>query len=754
LTLKDLNCPISFDVLIEVSLFIFTLDPSDDLIVMHNIGMIKLKNISFKTGIVAGLLLFSVNTSSFAQRVSKRNTISLNGIWQIAEGKKDVIPDIFTHTVPVPGLVTSSIPEFKDVAPEVTNRKSATQSDPLREVFWYKRTFNIKSKIPAIAMLKISKAMFGSKVILNGKELGEHLPNFTPGYFNAKEALKEGDNDLIVRVGASRSAVPMSIPTGFDFEKERYIPGIFDDVQLILSGDPSIITIQTVPDIVRQEVGIQLKLGKSGAAVTTGLSFVVKETKSQKVVGVLKTKVNLPADKNDILLYYKIPIQNCRLWSPEHPFLYTVEASTDADAVNTQFGMREFHFDQLTKKAVLNGKPYFMRGSNITLYRFFEDKTCKNLPWSAAWVRDLHKSFKKFHWNTLRYCIGLAPEEWYKIADEEGFLIQNEFPIWYGGINWNTWPEELESTELAKEYTEWMQEDWNHPSVVIWDGSNETVCNNGLSDQTGQAISEVRNLDLSNRPWDNSYSTHRAPGDVFESHPYHFMNPKFKLRDISRESAIPQGNQFSNNQLFPVIINEYGWLWLNRDGSPTTLTAELYKNLLGENSTVAQRRHLYALYTAAETEFWRCHREVAAVLDFTALGYSRSDGQTSDHFIDPERLEFEHEFAKYMPDAFSPIGIMLDEWGEVIKAGKSHDFKILSINDTDTGWSGTVHLLIKRRGVIVAEKVTSLTIPPYGQNEATISCEVPKEKGLYTIQAVLMKNHNKPIRSVREITVK
>jgi beta-galactosidase len=35
--------------------------------------------------------------------------------------------------------------------------------------------------------------------------------------------------------------------------------------------------------------------------------------------------------------------------------------------------MREFRFDTPTKRAYLNGRVYFLRGSNITLHRFFED---------------------------------------------------------------------------------------------------------------------------------------------------------------------------------------------------------------------------------------------------------------------------------------------------------------------------------------------------------------------------------------------
>jgi hypothetical protein len=80
----------------------------------------------------------------------------------------------------------------------------------------------------------------------------------------------------------------------------------------------------------------------------------------------------------------------------------------------------------------------------------------------------------------------------------------------------------------VKEYAEWMRERWNHPSVVIWDASNETT-----SDQTSPAIQQVRQLDLSGRPWDNSYMPQQESGDVFETHPYHFYNPDFKLAGLA-----------------------------------------------------------------------------------------------------------------------------------------------------------------------------------------------------------------------------
>ena len=76
----------------------------------------------------------------------------------------------------------------------------------------------------------------------------------------------------------------------------------------------------------------------------------------------------------------------------------------------------------------------------------------------------------------------------------------------------NAVPRELRSDELAREYTEWMQERWNHPCVAIWDAQNETI-----TAETGKAIRAVRGLDLSHRPWDNGWSPARQPGDTHEA---------------------------------------------------------------------------------------------------------------------------------------------------------------------------------------------------------------------------------------------
>ena len=422
---------------------------------------------------------------------------------------------------------------------------------------------------------------------------------------------------------------------------------------------------------------------------------------------------------------------------------YTLEADSGGDSFHTRFGMREFKFDPATGRAMLNGKPYFMRGSNITLYRFFEDGECGRLPWDEKWVRLLHQRVKDMHWNCLRYCIGFPPEAWYDIADEEGILIQDEFPIWYGGLAWSKWPKELKSHELAVEYTEWMREHWNHPCVAIWDASNETT-----SDETGPAVRQVRSLDLSGRPWDNSYIAPQEPGDCFESHPYHFQNAKYKLANLATADPVPQGNVTRNDGKHAVIINEYGWLWLNRDGRPPLLTKQLYENLLGANSTTAGRFHLQATYLAAETEFWRAHRKAAAVMHFTTLGYARPDGQTSDHWTKGgvARLEWEPEFYRYVRDAFAPVGLMVDYWNARPVHGTKARVRVILINDLDQPWHGPVTLRVKRgvRQLCGIEKA-DCRLERLGEARIVFDIAWPEQIGPCVLEAELRGADGEPV---------
>ncbi len=700
---------------------------------------------------------------------SARQVISLNGTWEVAEGSLAALPLRFDHSVPVPGLLDMARPKFAGVGGPVA----------ARQAFWYRRTFRVNGPLPDAAWLKLHKACYGTRVWLNGRDLGEHLPSFTPGWFNARAALRgEGaENNLVIRVGADRRALPDGMPKGFDFEKLLYLPGLYDSVELILSGTPRLVNVQTVPDLAGRQVRVvaEIEGGERDCAFTVVAQ--VFEVKSKKLVGrgVVASSHLLAGGTTNV--DFTIPIANCRLWSPEDPFLYEVQLETRlwkpskvetcaTDAAKVRFGMRSFRFDPVTKRALLNGKPYFLRGSNVTLYRFFEDADRGDLPWDDAWVRRLHRKFKTMHWNSLRYCIGFPPERWYEIADEEGFLIQDEFPLWLLAnqalpeARPAEPPDPVTAERLIPEYTEWLRERWNHPCVVIWDAQNES-----LTAETGKALSAVRHLDLSHRPWDNGWGEPQSPTDCVEAHPYLFARdwntqPSFRFSQMPTVAKVPDLQAAQKKFAVPILINEYAWLWLNRAGDPTTVTARVYPALLGPNATAAERRRFWARALAAETEFWRAHRQAAGVLHFCSLGYHRRGdvpqpvgGATSDHWVNVKRLQWDAEFDRYLRDAFAPVGVMLDFWAEQVKSGSGQDIQFIVINDFEDAWRGEVRLKLECHGRTLSTQTRWLTVPALGRETASIPMSFAAPPGDYTLVAEYTDSHGKPVASRRDFKI-
>ncbi len=457
---------------------------------------------------------------------SPRKVISLDGSWEIEEGSFGTVPRSFSHKVAVPGLVDLAQPPFQEVG-----KKSS-----LREAYWYRKVFKLEGEVSPVAVLKIHKARYGTRVYLNGRLVGDHLPCFTPAYLPVREFLrgKGQENELVIRVGADRETRPKDVPSGWDFEKYLYIPGIYDSVELILTGSSYISNIQVVPDIAGKRARIVAEVQGAGQKPST-IQAQVKEASTGRRVGTAAAQISAEGKAE-----FTVGVQDCRLWSPEDPFLYEVTVKTTDDAVKTRFGMRSFTFEPGGKRALLNGRPYYLRGSNITIYRFFEDAARADLPWRPEWVRGLHQKMKSFQWNALRYCIGFPPEFWYDIADEEGLLIQDEFPIWLLNPDGDMKPGELPTAaNIIPEYTEWMRERWNHASVVIWDGQNES-----FTPETAKAIQAVRGLDLSNRPWDNGWGEPQADTDLVEAHPYMmirtwYSDKPFEVSEIAQMSGVP-----------------------------------------------------------------------------------------------------------------------------------------------------------------------------------------------------------------------
>jgi len=676
---------------------------------------------------------------------AQRNTVSLNGQWQLDEGTAEKIPENFRYSVPVPGLVDLANTTFEEVG--LKSEK--------REVFWYRKVFEVREKRD-VTFLKIYQSMYGAKIFLNGHFIADQYSCFVPESYEVTNFLNyEEENELIIGVGAWLDYLPDEYPDGWDVEKIRYIPGICDDVELIFADYPFIEHVECVPDISKNELKVLATIQNGMEAKETNLKFNVIGKDEDNIVSSTQGTVWLSQGENRTIETV-LKIVNAQLWTPEKPYLYTLKLSTDGDNYGTRFGMRSFRLDHSDGLSYLNEEPYYWRGTNITLLRFYEDPARENLPWDKEWVRKLLMKFKDMNWNSMRVCLGFAPDFWYDIADEVGLLIQDEYPLWYlKNHDYGKWKlSHMDPNLLADQYAKWMKERMNHASVVIWDAQNETV-----TPVTGHALSLVRGLDHSNRPWNNGWGYNMAYDDAMEFHPYLWnINPKrqipFEEWGNIKKLEQPTGF-FPNIYKNPQIINEYCQLWLRRDGTPTVRGKIFYDKFFGENLSPGEYQHIYATMLAAETEMWRSLRQTFGVLHLAALGYAIPEAIVGDAFKDPRNLVMLDEFDTYVKDAFNPIGIMADFWEREMQTGQKKNIEVSLINDTYRDWNGavTVRIVDENQAKVFEQQQSNVSLESLGKVRIPFEIEFPENAGYYRLVAEIVDNESEIVQSIRDFEV-
>ena len=668
----------------------------------------------------------------FTMLSQAQEPISLNGTWQIAQGSALTTPADFSATIPVPGLVDLATPAFSEVG--IRSKQ--------REAFWYKRTFKMPAgKLPQVVRLKISKAMYGARVLINGLVVADRMESFVPLQVNIRAALKTDgtDNEIMIRVLANRSDVPLQVISGRDLERVKYQPGIFDNVSILSSGTPVIQSVQVVPNINNGSANFQVLLvNDNGKQTSSPVKFILKEKASGKIVAEQNMAPIAFEGYEEKTINQEITIPNVKLWSDKSPFLYEADITTQSDKFATTFGIREFHFDTLNHLAKLNNSTLPMLGTNVCFYRFLEDSLRGQLAWDTTWVRSMFKKFKALNWNCLRFTIGPPPQFWFDIADEEGILIQNEYAVWLQPHSvFGAEADFVDRKQLAREYTAWMQEDWNHPSVVIWDAQNET-----FNDQTTPAMEAVRQLDLSNRPWENGWEHSKRITDAQESHPYLFFSPDCDLaylQTVTRDKFLLGWEENDHHPYYNAqIINEFEWLWLDRNGQPTDGSKDQYAQFL-PGSTETERRKFYAKIMAIDYEFWRtAKRRAAAIMEFSSLCYSRPQGPhntTSDHWLDLRSLTWDPYFATAVKEACSPIIAVVDFYRKDLVAGKSQAVPMVVLNDSEKSWHGKVSLTLLKGDKKVWNIERQIGVDSFSRKEMLFDVPMPVTEGNYRLVA-------------------
>jgi hypothetical protein len=184
------------------------------------------------------------------------------------------------------------------------------------------------------------------------------------------------------------------------------------------------------------------------------------------------------------------------------------------------------------------------------------------------------------------------------------------------------------------------------------------------------------------------------------------------------------------------VLNEYGWLWLRRDGEPTVLTEKLYPKLLGPSSTKEERLELNAYLLAGKTEYWRAHRYYAGILHFVYLTCSYPGVFTADHFSDVVALKLNPWFEDYMGEAMKPLGVYLAFFQPTLAAGESRPFRVMMVNDRYEQETGELRLTLEdASGREVARAARPFELAPLGTLTRDLELAVPSASGRYMLKA-------------------
>lgn len=718
--------------------------------------------------------------SVFAWADDGRTTISLNGEWDFDQTEQAFPPRKYTRKIPVPGLVHLARPKIsqyekffkKPDGVELVEQFNFLERDYTPMYNWYKRKVFIDEKFKDEQLfLTIKKSQYVTRVFVNGHQVGSFMECYTPMDFNITSAVKYGsDNEILIQVG-DRAWLPSEAAGGTDKEKVHYLPGIWDDVFITATGKmrvdkilflPSLAKgLVTVKTLVRSLYPPQMLYGDK-MKDSCKIEFCVKEKTTGQVVG---KKVIEGEVKRDNRTYFEtsISLDNPKAWTPDSPFLYEGEVSVYdqdelVDRYSVNFGMRDF--SRKGKFFTLNGDKFYLRGSNITLQRFFEDPDCQALAWDREWVKKLMVDLpKSIDWNAMRICVGIVPDFWYDLCDEYGIVLQNEWLYWQN----HGWDE-----QVRKEYTNWVWSDGNHPSIVIWDAINE----NWDSYIGNTLIPELKELDPT-RIWDAGYMTSDQMGtndEMDEPHPYRALTlmHSSELNDYFKNNPYNLGALHENWVGFssildagvPQLVNEYGWIWLWRDGRPSKLTLNNYNYYLGENATPEQCRELQAYWLELETEWLRSERSVGGILAFCHL--TNNYGFTGDWFInDIKDLEPSPAF-RWFKHCFAPSAVFIDladrrytKHLEPLKPGSDLVFNLVGVNDLNKESSGKVLLkLLDEKGTIISTQEESIVIEPFGKRLQPCLLKLPSKSGGYLLIAEYHeKGRAKPVLSRRYLKV-
>jgi hypothetical protein len=253
--------------------------------------------------------------------------------------------------------------------------------------------------------------------------------------------------------------------------------------------------------------------------------------------------------------------------------------------------------------------------------------------------------------------------------------------------------------------------------------------------------------------------------EMDEPHPY--QGVVNWIQPGANRNVYPLGNLDFNPKIIqdihdaaaPQLVNEYGWIWLWRNGSPSKLTVAVYEHYLGKNSSPEQNFALQAYWLQLETEWLRSNPSIAGVLAFCYL--ANNYGYTGDWFMGNIKDLRPSPTIDWFQHAFAPVATFInltdERYTKLIephKPGSTLLFNLAGINNLNKTAIGTVKIkLINPKGVISTEQNFPVKLESFLRTVLPVSLALPAETDGYVLVAEFTPEKGTTVMSRRYLRI-
>lgn len=364
---------------------------------------------------------------------------------------------------------------------------------------WYRKTFPWQSTAGNRVLLHFDAAFYATTIYLNNQKVGTHEGGYTPFQVDITRFLQPGENVLTVSVD-NDTWQSGTIPGAKDNNQVNdpfmgwiNYGGLIRPVYLTVEAPVYIenLKVEATPDLAKGTALLRVKArirNTTGQAVSPRLAVSLNR-QGQLVAAQWKgSSGSVPANQTGILeLETTLKAADVRLWSPDSPSLYALQASVGPDTVSTRFGIRKV--EVRNAQLLLNGQPIKMAGGN----RVVDYPGLGSL--EPDWLVEKDMKLMKEAGMELHRLTHYTPSETvYDWADQHGMLIITE------AGNWQLTPRQMDNdtirAKFRQQFREMAERDWNHPSVIAYSVGNEYLSEQPAGQRwTKDMIAYARELD-------------------------------------------------------------------------------------------------------------------------------------------------------------------------------------------------------------------------------------------------------------------